>query len=354
MENSIEVTQKHFSRLDGILSSYKTILIMMHDYPDPDSLASAMALAYFARFRHKMRTKIAFGGLITRAENRAMVRQLGLNLTHVSKIRWDRYKCVATVDTQPGFGNNSLPDHVHPKIVIDHHPPAGGQMRANFYDIRPDYGASATILLEYLHVADINIPVDLATGITYAIRSETQELGRDASAQDVEAYLAVYPKANKRKLSRMYNPKLPNEYFILLHTALQQAKVFRHLSHVHLGPVISPEFVPQIADLLLRQERIGWAFVTGQYNGQLFVSLRSSQPNANAGSVLKRVLSQLGSAGGHNMMAGGRIERHGIHDPDWQKLQETILTRFLRRLGYKGNTEWKPLLERNGNTDQNG
>lgn len=343
----VEKSAQRLKLLDQVVEGYRSMLVVMHDYPDPDALASAMTLAYLVRVRYRMRTKMAFGGHIARAENRAMVRQLGLRLTPVSKIRWPRYKCVALVDTQPGFGNNSMPAEIEPKIVIDHHP-AKSPPAGDFVDLRTDYGASATVLLEYLRAAQINVPVDIATAITYAIRSETQELGRDASEADVQAYLSVYPRANKRKLARMANPKLPNAYFVLLHTALQNAKVFRHLSHVHLGPVESPEFVPQIADLLLRQERIGWALVTGQYDAKLFVSLRSSQPNANAGSVLKRMLRNLGSAGGHNMMAGGRVDLADVGEPGWPEIQETVLKRFLQRLGYKTSTEWRPLLERNG------
>ncbi len=344
MEPEVRIKDK-LAELDKVLDGCRTLLIVVHDYPDPDALASAMLLSYLVRKRYDIRTRIVYGGLITRADNRAMVQQLGIKLTHVNKIQWNRYRCIAMVDTQPTFSNHSLPKDFKPMIVIDHHQKIEA-MPVAFEDIRTEYGASATILLEYLEAAELELPVDLATAVTYAIRSETQELGRDTSPVDVNMYLKVYPRANKRKLAKINNPKLSKSYFELLHTALQKARVFRYLAHVHLGEVASPEFVPQIADMLLRHERIGWSIATGRYDGQLFVSLRTSHPKANAGKMLKQMIGKMGNAGGHGMIAGGQIPIHTNKDGNWEYLENVIIARFLRKLRSKKDVEWKPLLQR--------
>lgn len=336
-------TKDKLSELDNILIRCGTLLILMHDYPDPDALASSLVLSYLVRNRYGLRTHIAYGGLITRAENRALVQQLEMKLTHVNKIRWNRYPCIAMVDTQPAFSNHSLPIDISPIIVIDHHP-GREPFQADYVDVRIKYGASATILLEYLKAAELEVPVDISTAVAYAIRSETQELGRDASAADINAYLFVYPKANKRKLAKINNPKLTKTYFALLHTALQKAKVFRHLTHVHLGNVASPEFVPQIADFLLRHEHIGWSIATGRFDKQLFISVRCNFANANAGKMLEKIVGNMGYAGGHAKIAGGQVPFNSQKDEDWQALEDVIIARFLRKLGVKKEIEWKSML----------
>ena len=340
-------TKSKLAKLDNILGRCGSLLIIMHDYPDPDALASAMVLSYLARNRYRLRTNIVYGGIITRAESRTMVQQLKIKLTHINRIRWRYYDCIAMVDTQPQFGNHSLPDDIKPTIVIDHHP-GKNHSKAVFVDIRTEYGASATMLLEYLLAAELEIPVDIATAVAYAIRSETQELGLDASPADIDAYLALYPKANKRKLAKIFKPVLPKQYFALLYSALQKAKVFRHLIHVHLGKVESPEFISQIADWLLRHERTGWSIATGRFKYQLFVSVRCNHPKADAGNMLKQVIGKLGSAGGHPRMAGGQIPFTGHDEQDWQRLQDLIISRFLRKLGIKKEVEWKSMLLRDG------
>jgi nanoRNase/pAp phosphatase (c-di-AMP/oligoRNAs hydrolase) len=346
---AIPITKDKLSELDKALKRCGNLLILIHDYPDPDALASALLLSYLAGNRHGLRSRITYGGVITRAENRAMVQQLKIKLTHVDKIRWGQYSCIAMVDTQPAFGNHSLPEELTAEIVIDHHPRReprpGGR---TFADIRTEYGATATMLLEYLAAAELEVPVDIATAVAYAIRSETQELGRDTSPADIDAYVAVYPIANKRKLAKIFTPKLAKSYFLVLYTALQKARVFRHLARVHLGVVETPEFVPQVADLLLQRERIGWSIATGRFEGQLYISLRCTHPNANAGNMLRQIIGKMGFAGGHPMVAGGRILYNAHNDDEWQRLEDLIINRFLRKLGIKKEVEWKSMLLRDG------
>lgn len=337
------MTADKLRELDGVLRGCRNVLTLIHDYPDPDAIASAIAFSHLMHERYGIRTRIAYGGLITRAENRAMVQLLQIPMTHVNDLPWRRYRVVALLDTQPGFGNHSLPPGIKPTIVIDHHE-MDRTVKAPFVDIRQEYGACATLLFEYLQEAGIEPTVQVATAIAFAIRTETQELGREASDRDIEAYLDVYPKANKKKIARIANPKLPHSYFLSLQAALNRARVFRHLAHVNLGEVDSPEIVSQIADLLLRHTGIGWALATGRYSGQLFLSLRASHPRAHAGRIMKYLVGPDGSGGGHGTMAGGRLMPNEGTNPDWEDLEATVARRFLRALGYSPNGNWKPLL----------
>lgn len=183
-----------------------------------------------------------------------MVQQLRLKLAHVNAIRWKQYRHIALVDTQPHFGNHSLPAGVRPMLVFDHYH-ANATTPARFEDIRPDYGATATILWEYLTAADLEMTADLATAVAYAIRTETQELGRDISAQDVEAYLKAYPKVSTSKLAKILNP-------------MTKRKIFKKLCTPERG--ISPNVLESVLELgveLAREGRegrkIGTLFTVG-------------------------------------------------------------------------------------------
>ncbi|MFZ5516226.1 MAG: DHH family phosphoesterase [Candidatus Zhuqueibacterota bacterium] len=343
MNKSGDVAGQNLKRLDRIIHGRETLTIVMHDYPDPDALASAMILSYLVRNRYGVRPRIVYGGVITRAENRAMVQQLKLHVLPISGVRLDKHSLIAMVDTQPGFGNNSLSRQLVPAMVFDHH--RGGDLaHVQLADVRPEYGASATMLIEYLHAAGLEILVDIATAVTYAIRTETQELGRDVSQADIDTYLSVYEKANKHKLAKIFHPSLPNQYYSMLFTALQQAKIFQHLIHVHLKEVASPEFVALIADLLLRHERMGWSLVTGRYHEQLFISMRCNHPQAHAGKMLKQIVGTMGSAGGHPRMAGGQIPCTEENEQEWERLETEVVGRFLTKLSIRRDVVWKPLV----------
>src|SRR5262245_9601633 len=87
------------------------LVILPHDNPDPDALASAAALRFLVRQVYENKEiLIALGGIVGRAENRAMLRYLNIDLAPVSEIDFSAHPYVALVDTQPGRINNSLPE----------------------------------------------------------------------------------------------------------------------------------------------------------------------------------------------------------------------------------------------------
>ncbi len=335
--------ENNLAKLDQIFRECKKLLIILHNNPDPDSLASAYALSYLVEKRHEVQTNIAYGGLIGRAENRAMVRELKIPLKKINHIRYSNYTCVALLDTQPGAGNHSLPSNVECQIVIDHHPKRHG-IHASFIMINPDVGATATMLVQLLEASELLIPTNLATALTYAIRSETQDLGREASPQDIKAYFMVYSKASMHKLSRIGRPKLSRSYFVNLAKTLERAKVFRHLICANLGEVSMPETVAEMADMLLRHQRISWALCTGRFKQNLIMSLRSSNPKAKAGKIIKHLVPDQDNAGGHDMFAGGRIALNELQEAEIAILEIRLAQLFAELMGYE-NVEWKPLLE---------
>ena len=138
-------------KLQELTRGKRKVLIVTHNHPDPDALAAAFALKYLLQSKWKVGSIIASSGVVGRAENRAMIRHLKIDLRALSEINLNNYSVIALVDTQPGAGNNSLPKSIIPDIVIDHHVPFRAKTRlAKYYDIRTDYGSTSTILAEYL------------------------------------------------------------------------------------------------------------------------------------------------------------------------------------------------------------
>lgn len=341
-KKSVAEGAARLSQLDQILQGQKKLLIVVHNNPDPDSLACALALRYLAQERSGVRSSIAYGGLIGRTENRALVRELRIPLKNINQVRFSAYDRIALVDTQPGAGNNSLASGIECHIVIDHHPQQR-HLKSAVTMIDTKLGAAATILIELLMESKLALYSDMATALAYAIRSETQDLGREAHERDIRAYLEVYPRASMRKLARIANPKLPRSFFIMLAKTLDRTVTFRHLICVHLGEVLIPEMVAQAADFLLRHERMSWSFCSGRFRGQLILSLRSSNRKAKSGKIIKRLVPERSNAGGHEMFAGGRISLEGLDEQKIEQLEEQLSRQFAACLGYK-KAEWKPLL----------
>ena len=333
---------KLLRQLDELFQDKKIVLVVQHDYPDPDSLASAMALEHLITTRYNLEVRLAYGGRIQRAENLAMVKELNMHQSQIRRLKLSRYDCIIMVDAQPAAGNHSLPADTPFDLVIDHHPlRKGASGRMSIID--PEVGASATLMVELLDTAGISIPATLSTALAYAIRTETQELGRETSKRDILAYLQVYAQASMQKLYRIAYPKLPKTYFQMLSTGLNEARSYRNIISLTMGDIENPEIVAEMADILLRHKRISWVICLGRYQNGLFISIRSSNPNAKAGQLIKKLVTDKRDAGGHDTFAGGRVSIENLTDEQIGKLENTMVLNFAKNLGYK-QVEWKPLL----------
>ena len=284
------------------------LVILPHDNPDPDALASAAALRFLVSKTHKNKEiLIALGGIVGRAENRAMLRYLNINLAPVGEINFAAHPQVALVDTQPGRRNNSLPEGFLPTAVIDHHPAYGSYGDVPFLDLREGYGATSTILTEYIEEAHVDVESKIATALFYGINAETQDLGREATPNDVSACQFLYPYTNKRRLAKIENARVPREYFKVFRDAIQEAVIYGKVVISVLHEVQYPDMVAEVADFLLRLDEAEWSMAIGVYKDNMYVSLRTTNREVNAGEILQRVLGSK-SAGGHDMIAGGRIK----------------------------------------------
>ncbi len=329
--------------LVGAVRGVRVLNICSHSNPDPDSIASAAALKFLLEEAAGVKSRLVYHGIIGRAENQAMVQLLRLPLRPLRRVR--RLNDVALVDTQPRTGNNPYPRQYRPRIVIDHHP-LRKSTAAGWVDVRPGYGATATILQEYLVAAGLSVPSWLATAMAYAISSETRDLGREAGSADVRAYLQLFPLVQKGVLARIEHPRLPRSYFSTIDTALHRAFYYRNVIGSKLGRVDTPDIVSEVADFLMSHERMTWCITIGLYQEQLYISLRSTNLKAEAGNLMKKLLDKQGTAGGHGQMAGGQVDVSEMTPADVKLLEERLLQRFLRLLGHTEKADFKPLIVR--------
>ncbi len=318
-------------KLLGVLADKRSLLILMQDNPDPDSLAAAAALRRIVNAKTEAQCSLAYGGVIGRGENRALADYLGLNFRRVGELDFAGFDSIALVDTQPGTGNNSLPAGRLPDIVLDHHPLRPDSRKASFTDIRSKYGALSTVLFEYLKALRIAPEPPLATALLYAIRTDTQDLGKAAVRADLAAAEELFGLANPRMLSSIQRGSVSREYFETMARALAGARLFDTCLVSDLGRIGKPDYTGEFADLFLRYEQADWVLCYGVFEGKIWASLRSAAEKEHAGRMLKDAVRGLGTGGGHDWSAGAQIpveERSG----GARKLAKTLRERLLKSL----------------------
>lgn len=332
-----QTTQQRFKKLKALWARDESLLIVMQNNPDPDAIAAACALKELAKSSAGLNCRFAYGGKIGRAENRELVHYLGFTFSPFDRVSHPKYDLIALVDTQPESGNNPLPAGVAPDIIFDHHPATGASRGVAFSDIRESYGATSTILWEYLSAAKIAPEMPLATALFYGIRSDTQDLGREATKADITAMEALYPLVNKRMLSQIQQGREPSAYYQMLSTALTNTKIYGHCMICGIGDIDNPDMIGEVADLLLRHETVDWVMCYGFCEDQLLISFRTQDNKVNAGDIARDVVYKLGTGGGHASMSGGQIALRIAErlTPKRRRIERLIRSRFLNSLGIK-------------------
>lgn len=331
---SVRAESARRARLDQLLALAKgkrTALILTHDNPDPDSIAAGVGLAWLLKRLCRIEATVAYGGIIGRAENKALVKVLHLPLVPVSRVAFDEFDLVCMVDTQPDQGNHSLPAGVLPDVIIDHHPRRPETGRAPFADVGGPIGATSTVVADYVRGSGLRLPPRIATALFYGIKADTRDLGRMTTQRDVDAYLWLFPISDKDALRAIEYPRLPATYFRLQHTALERLEIWGDAAVVDVGELYAPDMVAEVAERFHLLEGTRWALAYGRFAGALWFSLRTSDLRSNAGRTIRRVIEERGgSAGGHGSMAGARLPVEGLSQAAEGRLKASLVRAFLR------------------------
>ncbi|NOZ83172.1 MAG: bifunctional oligoribonuclease/PAP phosphatase NrnA, partial [Euryarchaeota archaeon] len=322
----------------------KGIAIVTQDNPDPDAIASALSLKKIVEHFGGV-AEIIYGGEIGHEENRALVNLLGLSLTPISKVRDLRsYSKIALIEASIPGENNSLPKNISPDIVIDHHPVDESKVKAEYRDIRPEVGATSTILTEYLVHLGIEITPELATALLYGIKTDTNDFTRGTTAQDLRAVAVLYPKADHDLLMKIETPVMSAETLDVLSEAIRNRKIRGSFLLTNVGFIRDRDTLPQAADHLLRLEGISTVLVYGIGGDVIHISGRNRDIRINLGEVMQKAFGNIGSAGGHATAAAAKIPLGlfgGVKDKaSLLKLAEEAVTdRFFRAVGIESEEE---------------
>ena len=325
--------------LDRRRSKITPFLIVMHDYPDPDAIATAYALQYIAEEKFDIRSRIVYRGIIGRVENRAMVHQLRIPVHKIRPSDIRQYEHAALIDTQPNFENNPYPPGSSVTMVIDQHPYVKKPL-ADLAVIDVECGATSVILAQALLLSGLEIPRRLATALAYGILSDTMNLYRAKRADIIETYLAMLPLCDMRALIRIQHPPKTKKFFSTLNKGLDQARTVRGLIVSHLGFVEHPDLVSEIADFILTYKGMDRSLCTGRYKGKLHVSLRSNRPTDDTPEILRDIVENRRDAGGHDMVAGGSFYVKGKDGSRWDEAETQLTQKLMKRLRIPAKSEF--------------
>ena len=274
------------------------IVILMHDDPDPDALAAALALRALLG-RNRQTATIATFKAPTRPENVRMVELLDIDVAEIGEDDVAGFDRIAVVDTQPHIFEGKVRDV---DLVVDHHPPRSGYTSI-FRDIRTAFGATTTMLLDSLMRYGIPLSERLATAAVYAIKTDTWSFRRGAVPEDIAIFAHVFPRSDQALLRRIEMEGFTLEAMRFVSGLTLKAELVGGFLHVHAGEVERDDVVPTAADFLMHCAEARWTAVSGVFGDVLTISVRNLGQQRPAGDLMLRVYGDMGAAGGHGAAA---------------------------------------------------
>jgi nanoRNase/pAp phosphatase (c-di-AMP/oligoRNAs hydrolase) len=297
-EFSRSLTRAKVIQYQRYLADAERLLILLHNDPDPDALASGLAVR---NVLHRTKTTAIIGAVqgVTRPENLRMVNLLDIHVEPVTPESVKEFDRLVMVDVQPHYFGGLID---RADLIIDHHPEQPGYTSV-FKDIRPDYGSTSTILTEHLRAVDVNISERTATAMLYAIKSDTLFFNRQTNRVDIEAFSYLYPLADPTLIRKMEGAEITRErldYVLKAHTT---GKISGQVFCASIGDSPREDFIPYVADFFLQLEDVKWTVIAGRVADTVVISVRNLGYSKNAGEFVRRYFSDVGNAGGHRAMA---------------------------------------------------
>jgi nanoRNase/pAp phosphatase (c-di-AMP/oligoRNAs hydrolase) len=322
------------AKIRRLLDERERIAILLQPDPDPDGIASAYALRTLLGRKRTTAPIVSFGE-VQRPENQALCEAVGIDVKVIAPDEIADYDGLVLVDVQPNvFGDDPPARLSHVDLVVDHHPERSGY-DAVIRDIRTSYGATSSIVTEYLRATNIELNAKLATALLYGIKSDTQYLGRETSRRDMQSFAFLHASHSPALLRRIERPALPLPGLRALGRALARAEVRDGIHILVLGRV-REDVIPQVADMALQAQGAEWAIAVGTVNRDIVFSVRNVGYVRAAGEVVRAVVEGLGVGGGHRSMAKGIIPLKAFREvygrADQRQIKSALYDAFVRAI----------------------
>ncbi|AEJ60413.1 phosphoesterase RecJ domain protein [Spirochaeta thermophila DSM 6578] len=295
------------SELLDVLVPGVPVCVLVHDYPDHDAVASAAGLVWLLS-RRGWEAQVVYRGML---ESESLKEALSRYPVPLSSLDGVDETSVQFVVVDGFYGSGHVPS-VGGKVmgVIDHHepeafPPPEG---IPFVDVRPSYGACASIVYEYLRDLDLSPPSWLATFLMLAILMDTEFLARGVSPAEMDALAGLYRKGDLSEATGILSNSLVIEDLPVLSGMWRRLELSPPGAFVFVDGPARSEVMAVMGDLILRFREITCVFLCARDGDGYRISVRSEDGRLPAWMVVRRVLEGYGVGGGHVHMGGGRVD----------------------------------------------
>ncbi|MFV0465481.1 MAG: DHH family phosphoesterase [Lachnospiraceae bacterium] len=322
------------TRIDQLIQQIRNshVYIQSHNFPDPDSIASAYGLQKLLESRG-IESTICYMGEIDRYNTLKMIELLQIqliNIADLAEVLTDTDEIIL-VDAQKG-NSNILKMKGQQIACIDHHP-TYEEVEYLYKDIRVEIGACATMIAEYFFECGATMDQRTATALSFGIRCDTDRLLRGTSFTDMEMLYFMYQNCDREIIQLLESRELYFNDLMSYSQAIDNIRVFKNISFASTNEDCPEALIANISDFMLALVEVEFSVVYSVRKDGVKLSVRSEGIKYDAGKITSQALKGIGSGGGHSSMAGGFIPMDGTEGmTSRQIILEKLESRFLEEL----------------------
>jgi len=283
----------------------KHVYIQMHNFPDPDAIASAYGLQYLLAGKG-MKSTIVYKGRVDHGSSNAMVQRLNIHIMEFNDIREKMTEDVEIFLVDSQKGNANIIDMPGDEVVCFDHHPTFETVEYKYSDIRPEVGACASIIAEYIFKYHIELDINVATALLYGIKIDTANLTRGVSQLDLDVFYKLFNKADKQILAELDNSVLSHQDLKAYVSAINSIKTVDRTTYANIGRNCAEPLIASVSDFIMTLDTTDNTVVYSIRDDGIKISVRSTG-KIDAGNITNAALKGIGSGGGHEHMAGGFV-----------------------------------------------
>lgn len=327
------------SELIHFLSKEEVVYLQVHDFPDADAVASAFALQHL--FQHyAIRSRIIFARHILEPRLNKMITDLQISIQPITAIgRMGAQDKIILVDGCKG--NSNVTDLVGDEVaVIDHHLVTRPE-DVEFADIRADLGACSSLIGSYFLELGVPIPPKVATALMIGIGTDTSQLTRRVSAEDLRIYYTCFLSADIGYVMSMLRNPIHYKDLEQFSYLISHLQCYGNIAFCHFPAGCRQNLLAIMATFALSLTEIDLVVLSATNDNQVHFSVRNERAEWNAARFIRESLADSGFGGGHQDMAGGLIPDSRLFD------QEQLYARMQSLLNHGGKMKGRSPADEN-------
>jgi nanoRNase/pAp phosphatase (c-di-AMP/oligoRNAs hydrolase) len=187
-----------------------------------------------------------------------------------------------------------------------------------YQDIRPHYGATATIIFEYYQQLGITMPAAVATALQVGLNIDTANLTRGFCEADVEAFAFFHRIADQDLVNNICRNSLESSELTYYQHLLSELRIERGVATALMPADCPKNLLGLLGDFLIAVDSIDVSILACGRPETIQLSLRSERREVNVARLAQQVLvdTEIGFGGGHAHMAGGVVNLDKLRHAD--------------------------------------